>query len=70
MTREQVVAFVAEDMRDLAADFGTSIALIAEPFIEDGDLVVDGITPEGSLIRSKFSVMHEYAVTGWAERSG
>ena len=73
MTRERAVAFVAfvlEDMHDLAAELGTSIAFIADPFIEEGNLVVDGITAEGSLVRSRFSIMHGYAITGWEERSG
>lgn len=53
-------------MRDLAADFGTSIVLFTEPRVEDGCAVVDGITAEGSMVRSKFSIMQEYAVTDWA----
>lgn len=65
-TEQQVESFVRSDMDDVAAECGTSIAIITGPVLEDGCAVFEGITPEGSLVRSRFCLMNEYAVTGWA----
>jgi hypothetical protein len=62
---QEITDFVRPDMEDMARESGTRLAYVGEPFADEGNAVVEGITAEGSLVCARFDLMHYYTVVSW-----